>query len=72
MMARTVSCMFASFFVGALVSKADAWNGLLLFFVHVMDGEDCAGRSCKGYSRGRGKEATEHNQGEREGAEVRG
>lgn len=34
-MIRTVGYMVASFFVSALVSKANPWGGLLFFFVHV-------------------------------------
>jgi hypothetical protein len=52
-MARSIcSYMLASFFVGALISKADACSWLLLVCVHVMDDEEYTGRSCKRYCRG--------------------
>jgi hypothetical protein len=37
MMARAVPYMLASFFVGTLISEADALRRLFLLLVHVMD-----------------------------------
>jgi hypothetical protein len=51
-MTRAIAYMFTSFFVGTLISEADPWCGLFLFFVHILNRWEDARRCCKGHSEG--------------------